>query len=257
MPDGLKIGPIVRAGTHILAQFLVTLCLIAPAMAQDTGPEPVTVIDAPRSDTSDRYSEAARRAGVEPDAIYADGAFDAGIDRQAIVETDRQQSFEPALDGAWGIAIVVLVAAGLLMLWIKYGGAGVLLSGGMKDIKTNQSAPEAWKLADQEADLEGGALLARLAAIKDRREALTRLLRYSLLSAGERCETRFARSDTEREAFARLPAGFRHHDALKTMLRDAELAHYGGRDVSEETFSRNLQLGRILLDPRGSNGHAS
>ncbi len=99
--------------------------------------------------------------------------------------------------------------------------------------------------------MDGQALIDRLAAMKDRREALARLLRHCLLAAGEMSDTRFARSDTERDAFARLPAGFQHHDALRALLRDSELAHYGGRPVSEDVFMRNLELGRILLGKGG------
>lgn len=234
---------------------MLALCPGLPARAQEGERFSVTSrVDPPRTETSSAYSEAAGKAGIDTDAVYADELSGSLSSGQAIRERPRRREVSvPAVDGTFGVVLAVVAIVVIILLWLKFGGSGMLLSGKPKDVKKKQDAPTGWNIADQERDLDGNALLAQLSAMKDRREALARLLRHCLLTAGELSDTRFARSDTEREAFARLPTGFKYRDALKTLLRDSELAHYGGRAVSEEMFAHNMQLGRVLLTRGGSH----
>jgi hypothetical protein len=235
---------------------MVAVGLDAPAGAQ--GGERLSIVsevDPPRSESFGKFSETAGQTGIDTDAVYVDELSGSLESERGIRETRRvRREFSvPALDGSLGVAIAIIAIVAALALWLKFGGTGTLLSAKPKDIEKKQQAPEKWQITEREKSMDGQALLSHLAAMKDRQEALARLLRHCLLSAGELCDTRFARSDTEREAFARLPAGFKHHEALRTLLRDSELAHYGGRAVSEETFEHNLQLGRILLTGRSAH----
>lgn len=225
-----------------------------PSRAQDGArPTIVSHVEPPRTETSGQYRSLAKKAGADTDAVYVDKLAGSLSSDAAIRETHRiRREFSvPALDGSLGIVLVFVLIVGLLLLWLKFGGTGTLLSGKPKDLEKKQQAPAGWQVTQQEQAMDGEALLDRLAAMKDRREALARLLRHCLLSAGALCDTRFARSDTERDAFARLPNNFKYHDALKTLLRDSELAHYGGRPVSEEMFAHNMELGRILIGKGG------
>lgn len=126
-------------------------------------------------------------------------------------------------------------------------GRLLLVRAPSRDQETDKGpAPDYWRI-DAEAARNPGGLLAHLAALPDRREAMVQLLRHCLLQASDESDTRFARADTEREAFARLPQSWRYHDALHQLLRDAELVHYGGRDVTEEVFQRALDLSGTML----------
>ena len=227
-----------------------------PSRAQDGAPPTViSQVEPPRTETSDKYQRSAKKAGVDADARYVDKMSGSLFSDQAIREAQRarREIPIPTLDGALGIVLVFVLIIGLLLLWLKFGGTGTLLSGKPKDLKKKQEVPAGWQVTQQEQAMDGQALLDRLAAMADRREALARLLRHCLLSAGALSDTRFARSDTERDAFARLPENFKYHEALKTLLRDSELAHYGGRPVSEEMFAHNLELGRILIGTGGAH----
>ncbi len=257
LPESASIMNIVRA----FAASLLMLFLCVPGQAQDRTGSPVTSeVSPPVSETSEQYRSLADGADIKHKATYAEKLSGTLSDERTIRETTnrdtRQPLFTPKLDGGIGVGIAIFLAIALLLLWLKFGGSGVLLSGDPKDVKEKQKAPDHWNIAAQESEMDGNDLLAHLAAMSDRREALARLLRHCLLSAGEQSDTRFARSDTERDAFARLPQAFRHHDELKILLRDAELAHYGGRTVSDEIFSRSLELGRVLLEKPGSHRHA-
>jgi hypothetical protein len=148
----------------------------------------------------------------------------------------------------WGVVLALVVG---IALWLRFGGSGVLFARAPARERPVTEAPDHWR-----ADLSDGAqgpadLLRRIAAMQDRRAALVRLLRHCLLRAGQECQTRFARADTEREAFGRVPSAWRSHQALGVLLRGAELAHYGGRPVDDAGFDQALAVGRDILLGRG------
>lgn len=235
----------------------VFLCLGTAVMAQEEKGYTVTSERAaPRSDLSQAYDDATARYPLDSEAIYA-VELTGDLSEGAAAPRQRRDRPEGAgLKGGAGVFAVILALLIALLLWMKFGGAGILLSGEPREIRQKQKAPEGWKIAGDEADLDARTLLQRISGMADRRDALVRLLRHCLLFAGEDSDTRFARSDTEREAFRRLPEGWRHRPALATLLRDAELAHYGGRDVGDETFARALELGRGMLLGQERRGHA-
>ncbi|QYX55716.1 hypothetical protein K1T73_11540 [Roseovarius sp. SCSIO 43702] len=208
---------------------------------------------APPRDGAEDYLSAARDSRVETELRYADR-----IDPDLL--TDENPEIEPAapprsapslrIEGGFGVFLMIALVTILLFLWLRFGGSGALLSATPRESDGAQEAPEAWKIGSDETAMDGRSLLDRIRAMPDRREALVHLLRHALLAAGDEAQVRFARSDTEREAFARLPEGWRHRDLLRLLLRAAELAHYGGRPVSEEAFENALQQGAAILGPR-------
>lgn len=257
LPDPVPIAILLRRFAATILFF--SLCL--PVQAQDRPGTVVTSeVSPPVSETSEQYQSLADGADIKNRATYAEKISGSLSDERTIRETRTRETGGPRLslqfDSGIGVGIAIFLAIVLLLLWLKFGGSGVLLSGDPKDVKEKQQAPDHWNIAARESEMDGNDLLAHLATMSDRGEALARLLRHCLLSAGEASDTRFARSDTERDAFARLPHEFKHHSALKALLRDAELAHYGGRPVSDEIFSRSLELGRTLLANPGSHRHA-
>lgn len=154
------------------------------------------------------------------------------------------------------MVLALLLIMGALIGWAKFGGGGALLARApRKDLPDAAPAPESWKLSAEDIARTPQDLLAHLAAMPDRGAALALLLRYCLMAAGAVTETRFARSDTERRAFARLPQSYAHHAPLSAILHAAELAHYGGRAVAEDRFAEILASGRPILTERGGAAH--
>jgi len=143
------------------------------------------------------------------------------------------------------LAIGVLLGA--LFLWLKFGGSGVLLSRDPADSTAKNSAPDSWKISAGEINLDANSRLSQIAAMPDRGAAMVLLLRYCLLAAAQTTSTRFARSDTERSAFGRLPKHWPSLAGLETVLQQAELAHYGGRPVTDGVFTNALETGRVIL----------
>lgn len=159
----------------------------------------------------------------------------------------------PSFGGGISTLLVVAVVLGALALLIRFGGSGALVQRRPEGARQATASPEAWNITDVERAADANDLLGQIAAMPDRRAAVVRLLRHCLLRAADDCGTRFLRADTERAAFRRLPATWARHDALNRILRDAELANYGGRPVEEARFAALLDLGRAILTGRGGS----
>lgn len=158
-------------------------------------------------------------------------------------------------NGSVSTVMVVLLLLGGLLLWLRFGGAGMLMSRAPQAQRKPVAAPEGWNISAADQTDDPRRLLEQIAAMPDRAAALVRLLRHCLLTAAGETDTRLARADTERAAFRRLPQGWRGLEALRGILTRTELAHYGGRPVAEAEFAATLELGRgILL--RGRAAHA-
>ena len=209
------------------------------------------MVEPPRGATGQSYSDAISGQRIQSDARYSDETDPAFFvnDETAIRPTSQPRDM-PQIRGGTGVFIVIALVAVMLFLWLRFGGTGALLSAAPKETDGATTAPEAWKIGADEAAMDGLSLLDQIRAMPDRRAALVRLLRHALLAAGSDSQTRFARSDTEREAFARLPSSWRHRQILGLLLRAAELAHYGGRAVSEDAFEKALEQGALILGSR-------
>ncbi len=236
----------------------ITSCLaaltlyVSAAFAQDRGDinkDYVVIerVDPPRAPSLETYQNVARQNGVQSDVDYV-----SKIDWQATAE--NTPAARPRRDGApvnldgFGVFLAVLIVIGALMLWLKFGGSGVLLSREPSNGKPKANAPANWNIGAEEMSGSTQGLLDRIASMPDRSAALVLLLRHCLLAAAEATDTRFARSDTERLAFRRLPSQWPQMAGLKTILHRTELAHYGARPVTEDVFRNALSAGREILD---------
>lgn len=229
----------------VWAMVLGSVLLAGQALGQDN-PLKVTAVDAPRGEVSDSYRDMARARGVQTEATYAS-------DLQGKLPTDGKFTPPaaprpldgPVVNGPLGLVLVLVALLGGLALWLRFGGAGTLLAAGPGDLKPKSMAPEGWKLPD--TTLPSGDIFALIRSMADRRAAMVLLLRASLMRAAEISDTRFARSDTEREALRRLPQHLHARPVLADLLQQAELAHYGGREVAPETLAALIDRARPIF----------
>lgn len=214
----------------------------------------IEALDPPRSETADTYRNLAARYSAKTDPAYVtvlDGNLVSGQENAPIPDNRNTRRETPKLDlGGAGVLMVVLVVIGGIFLWLKFGGAGTLLRREPFEI-VPQQVPTGWNIPDANKDQDPRTLLDRIAAMADRSEAIVLLLRHCLLTGAQETKTRFARSDTERQAFRRLPRSWRFYVGLGELLRSAELAHYGGRPVSDEAFKASFVLGKSILGQSG------
>lgn len=223
------------------------MAAVAPLAAQ-TPPEGLrfTTVDPPSGESSAAY-QAAVKGRAQVQATYATEVQGGRltVDSRA-PQADLPQLRPPVLGGNVALLVVIGALAAGLLVWLRFGGGGIL-AGAPKPDRPRQQVPAAWNMTGPADHLTGEALLADIAAMPDRRAAMVRLLRHALLHAAEVSGTRLARSDTERRALARLPASLPWAADLSGLLGRTELAHYGGRDVSEADFTASLAAARALL----------
>ena len=257
------IPPVARRGFVVL---LLIACGGFPAAAQQAeegeGYRILDSIDAPRGQSSDAYAEATGQQKLQRDTVYAteiEGKLFTGreLPPDETENTSRQPS-KPLfgnMNGA-GVIVALLIIMGGLAAWLKFAGGGALLARAPKEGNAQaEGAPDGWAMSEQDAATSPTDLLTRLAQMSDRGAALVLLLRHSLLAAGAATQVRFARSDTERRAFARLPRDYVHGPQLSGILRTAELAHYGGRPVGEDEFANAIEAGRSILAKVQGDAH--
>ncbi len=216
----------------------------------------ITAIDPPRSAVADQYRAQAARQGVQTDVTYAatlngvlrsDGSF---VPPKKPAAPSNYTA--PSLSGNVAIVLVMVVLLAGLALWLRFGGAGGLLAKGPGDIAQKPVAPEGWALPKAQDMVPGGDVFATIRAMADRRAAMVLLLRTSLMQAATTSGTRFARSDTERDALRRLPQSLSGQPILRDLLLQAELAHYGGREVSQDLLNTCIDRARTLFGPSGA-----
>lgn len=216
-----------------------------------------TEIAAPTGPDTGAIDDLARQTGSRAKLTYADridGDLSSGFKAEPAAKETPQASFLPRFGGGGaGVYLVVALFIAALLVWLRYGGAGNLLRARPKpDQKPAlQAAPEGWAIHAEDLAQGPEALIRRLLALPDRGQAAAGLLRHSLLAAARETQVRLARADTERQAFDRLPARWRQYDGLKTLSKMAELAHYGGRPVSDEAFDQLARIARAILIPSG------
>lgn len=227
----------------------VAVALWLLAMAPSVGAQEILRVVAeetpPLGAQSEEIAVLARREGAEGRMTYA-----------AEVSTGEEDApiaplRGPRFDGGVSTVVVLAIVLGTLALLIRFGGSGALVQRRPEPSRQTTASPDAWNITEGERAADSGELLRQIAAMADRRAAVVRLLRHCLLRAADDCGTRFMRADTERAAFRRLPMGWARHEALGRILRDAELANYGGRPVDEARFAALLDLGRGILTGRG------
>ncbi|MCW1918294.1 DUF4129 domain-containing protein [Rhodobacter sp. KR11] len=217
------------------AAILLTLALSMGALSAGAENAPLTP---PRTAAGEALAQDLTARGIDTTLTYAASA-------QNIAKPKPPPPPEAmALPGGNLSVFWVLGAVAVALgVWLRFGGAGILT----RRAPTEGTAPQVPAHWQVEADIPAASLLDQIAAMEDRSAALVRLLRHCLLQAAEATRTRLARADTEREAFARLPGD---KPALAVILQAAELAHYGGRPVSDAGFAAALQAGRGLLGAR-------
>lgn len=199
---------------------------------------------APQGAQAEAVQDLARREGAAGRMTYAREISTERADDLLVPDRDFR------LNGGISTALVLVLVLGVLVLLIRFGGSGALVQRRPDGRPSATATPDAWNITEVERAGDAGDLLRQIAAMPDRRAALVRLLRHCLLRAADDCGTRFLRADTERAAFRRLPPGWSRHEALGQILRDAELANYGGRPVDEGRFAGLLDLGRAILTAR-------
>ena len=191
----------------------------------------------------------------EPNAAYADAIWGRGVQseltylkpsapfdpdasvRIKVPEKPKEQRTDvDSIRVFWGV-IFALILAVIIYVFIANGnGVGVSFRTTGDAARPNRPA-EGPNTDASMIDTPGlEALLARLAAMADKREALILLVSEALERAALATNVRLARAQTARDVLRALPRDWPHLETLRRLVREVEIAHFGGRDVSPEKW---------------------
>ncbi|WP_343315648.1 hypothetical protein AAIB41_12655 [Brucella sp. BE17] len=228
-----------------LGLILISSTLPAPVWAQDASP--VSNSQGPSSsEAGTKYKSQCWRHGVDCSLVYGDKSKVRSTSSNR--NTSSFNPSDPVVNGPLAIFVVLGILVLGLGLWMRFGNGGVLLSSAPREMKQRQGeAPESWRTSEAVPEEGPEQFLQKIAAMEDKRQALVQLLRRCLLHAADVSGTRLFRSDTERTVLGRLPQSMPNREQLENLLVEAELVHYGGRDLAENQFSTLLTSARALL----------
>lgn len=239
---------------------LLILFLILSITPQTASPQDTSAQDGAKesraydlTESGEAYLRALPGSGVEADMTYFDPtqpAPELKLDQpleKPVEETS--DSFDLKSGGNLTTALITLLILGVtIWVFVRFGGA-VTLSLRDPDDKVVGAGSD----VTARGLLGGQALsLDQVAAIKDRRIALTALLSLVLRKAADDSDMSIERSWTAREAARRLPATWPHRAPLTDLIRDVELTYFGGRPADEATFQSQLQASRRILQRTAS-----
>ena len=206
-------------------------------------------LDVPRGDASSQYTRTQRFSGVQHQAKYVD-TIEGAIPMESAPEYEppEKSSARPdsKIDPTFVQFLFVAGVFGLIgVLFYQFGGfSQVALRGPKRVIKP---APDVASAVHQADDTPARDFFSAIAAMKDRRAALILLVGRALRDAAQSNGLRLTRSETARTILRRLPVTWLNFSALRELVQTEELVHFGGRDLSEDTFARCLELARPLV----------
>lgn len=243
-------------GLLVLGLFLALSTQLHPAWSQGNGVERYGKNDRPTSEVGAAYASQCLQNGLRCTLVYGDSARTPETAAKAAPSSSEPlfNPRDPILNGPVAIVVVLVAFATIIGLWMRFGGGGMLLAPAPREMKRREGeVPESWGSPAREMEERPNDFLQRIAAMRDRRQALVLLLRHCLLHAADATGTRLFRYDTERAVLGRLPVNMAGRDRLENLLIEAELVHYGGRALVESQFNDLLAIARGFL----SNGRVA
>ena len=151
-----------------------------------------------------------------------------------------------------GLTAVVLIAVVLAVLFLFGNRINVSFGKTSEDRRRAREEREREHRLVKGVDLPKDGVLDHLAGMADRRRALILLTGLALERAAKLNGLTLARAQTARDVLRILPRGWQHFDAMRQLVRQAEIVHFGGRDLAEETWQTCLSAAVPLFAGEGA-----
>ena len=226
-----------------------------PAFATEITAEDLEPVG-PRNEA---YEDAIWGKGLQSEIIYVRPSvtFEAGqfeSDRRIRVQTPEAEETSTdsrAVRFIFGIVLAAILAAIIYVFVVNANGVGV----SFRDTSDKRRSTDTRREDDPEevrSDQPLEQFLAGLAAMADKREALIMLVSRLLEWAADTHALRLGRSQTARDVLRVLPVDWRHMPALRGLVREAEVVHFGGRDITPERWEECLAAARPIFTQSGT-----
>lgn len=223
------------------APLLLALCLVTmgAGKAADIDPADVEPVGEPNA----AYLDTVRWGGLQTEIVY----LRPGAPLPDVEVTVPDAPWAADADAArrnWAIAAGVALL--LVLAFAAWYGRGIPVSFGAPRDPLRRARGEATG-AGPARDLPPDEILAGLAAMPDRRQALILLAARALERGAEANGLRLGRAQTARDVLRALPRRWPHLDTLRRLVSEAELVHFGGRDLPEERWRACFDQARPLF----------
>ena len=164
----------------------------------------------------------------------------------AIPEKPKSDDAQDAEGRSTLIAIFAVILIVVLVI-IFLQSSRIQVGFGKSREKTRAEQRTASPEAAAAMDADDRSFLDRIAAMADRREALILLVSRALERSAEMNAMTLGRAQTGRDVIRTLPQDWRHRETLRDLVRQAEVVHFGGRDISEDRWQDCLSAARPLF----------
>ncbi|MEO1491756.1 MAG: DUF4129 domain-containing protein [Pseudomonadota bacterium] len=152
----------------------------------------------------------------------------------------------------WVIFFGVLLAFLIFVIVKNSGAVKVSFKATNEQSRRKADAPSNGMTIGASSDQPIDSFLERLKSMADRREALILLVSRALELAAEKNNIRLGRAQTARDVVRVLPKSWTHFAVIRRLVREAEIVHFGGRDVSEERWDDCLAAARPIFAGAGT-----
>jgi hypothetical protein len=227
---------------------LISIVAAAPASAQ------LTETDFEGTgEPNAEYEDAVSGKRLQTDVLYVRPGVDFRADQQVEVDVPEPvQEVDPGITTSrwfWGIIFAIILGV-VIAIVISQGGA-IGVSFGAKADETRRRPDEAPAEPDPYDALNRQPMdqfLQSLKVMKDRRMALILLVSRALERAADSNNVRLGRAQTARDVIRILPRSWQHLQVLRGLVRQAEVVHFGGRDVSEDQWQECFDAAMPIFD---------
>lgn len=250
--DGANDGPPMRVRTAGILLLMIALAVAGPSgHAQMTTDD---VIDPGPQDQAVKDALAWERLQTDVKYLRPDTDFRPGEDIEVKIpekpdDPEQEREASRLSSGLFAVLLIVVVLAVLIFF-----GNRINVSFG----RTTETRREVGDGDEKEHRLVTGVelpkdgILDHLAGMADRRRALILLTGLALERAARMNGLTLARAQTARDVLRILPRGWNHLGAMRQLVREAEIVHFGGRDLAEETWQACLSAARPLFTGAGA-----
>ena len=149
----------------------------------------------------------------------------------------------------WGIVFLIILVVIVVVFIMQGSRIGVTFRKPQERTRgtTDPTSPD-----QAHSVLPTDGFLDRIAAMQDRRAALILLAGRALELAADANGMTLARAQTARDVVRMIPNRWGHRDALRKLIRETEIVHFGGRDISEDRWQDCLTWARPIFGTRGT-----
>lgn len=233
--------------------FLISVALALPVSANEITPDDLEPVG-PRNEA---YEDAIWGQRIQSEVVYLRPSVAFEPDQRVRVqvpEVEDTDTSSRATRFVMGVVLAAILAAIIYVFVVNANGVGV----SFRDTTENRRRMDVRRdkaAEDSEATQPLDQFLVGLAAMADKREALILLVSRALEWAADIHSLRLGRSQTARDVLHVLPVDWDHLPAMRGLVREAEIVHFGGREITQERWEECLAAARPIFAP--SDGRAA